>query len=203
MVTAATHSEDASMPVSEREDADVPESMPQRDMRSMLGGSCTDCGTRYSAREAVVSIFLGLKNAPRCLPCASRRLERDASELQADLVTHFARRECYLRAWQEAEQIDRADGSAPTMGVATNPVNRIVDVGEPSASAEWDAGDMACGELVLGLRMRMEKLPAGAIIRVTATDTAAPEDLPSWCRLCGHTLVAMNHPTYWIRRKGS
>jgi len=67
---------------------------------------------------------------------------------------------------------------------------------------EWDAGDMACGELVMALRMRMRNLQAADIIRITATDPAAPQDLPAWCRLCGHTLVAAMHPVYWIRRKG-
>lgn len=61
---------------------------------------------------------------------------------------------------------------------------------------------MGCGDLVMGLRVRMGKLQPGDVLRVTATDPAAPEDLPAWCRLCGHTLVATNHPHYWIRRKG-
>jgi tRNA 2-thiouridine synthesizing protein A len=67
---------------------------------------------------------------------------------------------------------------------------------------EWDAGDMGCGELVMALWLRMRNLPAGAVVRVTATDPAAPVDLPAWCRLCGHTLVAATHPVYLIRRKG-
>jgi len=67
---------------------------------------------------------------------------------------------------------------------------------------EWNAGDMGCGELVMALRVRMGNLRAGDVIRVTATDPAAPEDLPAWCRLCGHTLAATKHPVYWIRRKG-
>ena len=67
---------------------------------------------------------------------------------------------------------------------------------------EWDAGGMGCGELVMALRLRMRSLEAGDILRVRATDPAAPEDLPAWCRLCGHTLLTMNHPNYWIRRKG-
>jgi tRNA 2-thiouridine synthesizing protein A len=73
---------------------------------------------------------------------------------------------------------------------------------QPAADDEWDAGDMGCGELVMALRLRMRNLPAGAVVRVTATDPAAPLDLPAWCRLCGHTLAAMKHPVYWIRRKG-
>jgi tRNA 2-thiouridine synthesizing protein A len=71
----------------------------------------------------------------------------------------------------------------------------------PVADA-WDAGGMGCGELVMALRLRLRDLPAGAVVRVTATDPAAPLDLPAWCRLCGHTLLAMTHPVYWIRRKG-
>jgi tRNA 2-thiouridine synthesizing protein A len=61
---------------------------------------------------------------------------------------------------------------------------------------------MGCGELVMALRLRMNNLPPGGVIKVTALDPAAPEDLPAWCRLCGHTLERMSHPDYWIRRKG-
>ena len=45
-------------------------------------------------------------------------------------------------------------------------------------------------------------LPAGAVLTVTATDPAAPEDLPAWCRLTGHALLTADHPTYRIRRRG-
>jgi tRNA 2-thiouridine synthesizing protein A len=74
---------------------------------------------------------------------------------------------------------------------------------EQTPDAEWDAGDMGCGELVLALRMRMHNLPFGGLIKVTALDPGAPEDLPAWCRMTGHTLVQMNHPHYFIRRKES
>ena len=60
---------------------------------------------------------------------------------------------------------------------------------------------MGCGELVLALRLRLNALPARAVLRVIATDPAAPEDLPAWCRLTGNALVRMNHPEYLIRRK--
>ena len=70
-----------------------------------------------------------------------------------------------------------------------------------SPADAWDAGDIGCGELVLALRGRMNALPAGAVLKVTATDPAAPEDLPAWCRLTGHRLVHMSHPDYFIRRR--
>ena len=70
-----------------------------------------------------------------------------------------------------------------------------------SRDAIWDAGDLACGDLVLKLRERMEAMPPGAVLCLIALDTGAPADLPAWCRLTGHTLIGCNHPVYLIRRK--
>jgi tRNA 2-thiouridine synthesizing protein A len=66
---------------------------------------------------------------------------------------------------------------------------------------EWDAGELGCGELVLALRGRMQALAPGALLRLTALDRGAPEDLPSWCRMTGHELVEADHPVYVIRRR--
>ena len=67
--------------------------------------------------------------------------------------------------------------------------------------AAWDAGDMGCGDLVLELRMRLQSMKPGDVLKVMARDPGAPEDLPAWCRLTGHTLLSSQHPEYWIRRK--
>ena len=67
----------------------------------------------------------------------------------------------------------------------------------------WDAGDLGCGELVLQLRFRIEQLQPGALLRLVAVDPGARADLPAWCRLTGHALVAADHPVYLIRRKES
>ena len=69
------------------------------------------------------------------------------------------------------------------------------------SDAEWDAGDMGCGDLVLELRVRVEALAAGRVLRLTARDPGAPADIPAWCRMTGHALVSAQHPTYLIRRK--
>ena len=71
----------------------------------------------------------------------------------------------------------------------------------PSADAEWDAGDIACGDLVLELRLRLQPMHPGQVLKITARDAGAPADLPAWCRLTGHTLVRVAHPDYWIKRK--
>lgn len=66
---------------------------------------------------------------------------------------------------------------------------------------EWNAGDMGCGELIIELRLRMRALHPGQVLRLTARDPGAIEDLPAWCRLTGHCLVRADHPTYRVRRK--
>ena len=71
----------------------------------------------------------------------------------------------------------------------------------PSPAAEWNAGDLGCGELVLELRGRIERLKGGEVLKLTARDAGAPAEIPAWCRLTGHTLVGRHHPVYLIRRK--
>ena len=70
-----------------------------------------------------------------------------------------------------------------------------------NADATWDAGELGCGDLVLQLRFRIETLPPGRVLRLVAHDPGARADLPAWCRLTGHALVAAEHPVYLIRRK--
>ena len=69
------------------------------------------------------------------------------------------------------------------------------------ATEEWDAGDLGCGELVLELRTRLDRMLPGDVLRLVARDPGAPADLPAWCRLTGHTLLSADHPLYHVRRK--
>ncbi len=74
-----------------------------------------------------------------------------------------------------------------------------VHVGE---DAVWDAGELGCGELVLGLRKRLHAMP-GRVLKVVALDPGAPEDLPAWCRMTGHELLRHDPETgsFWIRAR--
>ena len=69
------------------------------------------------------------------------------------------------------------------------------------AALEWNAGELGCGELVLELRLRLEAMAPGQVLKLTALDPGAPADLPAWCRMTRHTLVNRQHPVYLIRRK--
>jgi len=65
----------------------------------------------------------------------------------------------------------------------------------------WDAGELGCGELVILLFLRLRALPPGARFRLTATDPGAVHDIPAWCRLTGHLLLAAEPPLFLIQRK--
>ncbi len=67
---------------------------------------------------------------------------------------------------------------------------------------EWQAGDLGCGDLVLELRSRVRAAP-GKVFKVTALDPGAPADIPAWCGMTGHQLLAHDaaSKTFWIRAK--
>jgi tRNA 2-thiouridine synthesizing protein A len=69
------------------------------------------------------------------------------------------------------------------------------------AAAEWNAGELGCGELVLELRNRLTVMKPGERLELVALDPGAPADIPAWCRMTGHTLVSAQHPVYLIQRK--
>ena len=69
------------------------------------------------------------------------------------------------------------------------------------AVAEWDAGHLGCGELVVELRFRLDTLKPGQIMKLIARDPGAPADIPAWCRMTGHALVGGQPPVYLIQRK--
>lgn len=73
----------------------------------------------------------------------------------------------------------------------------------PAFDAEWNAGALGCGELVMELLLRLRQLESGHVLRLTATDPGAPADIPAWCRMTGHILRhqdAAEH-FYFIQRK--
>jgi tRNA 2-thiouridine synthesizing protein A len=72
---------------------------------------------------------------------------------------------------------------------------------DPTPAREWDAGHKGCGEILMELRIVMLALEPRAVLKLTAHDGGAPEDLPAWCRMTGHKLVKAEHPDYWIQRR--
>jgi tRNA 2-thiouridine synthesizing protein A len=65
----------------------------------------------------------------------------------------------------------------------------------------WDAGDLACGPMLLALKRRLERLDAGQVFRLVTRDEGAPVDVPAWCRLTGHRVLHAAHPIYYLERR--
>lgn len=68
-------------------------------------------------------------------------------------------------------------------------------------AGQWAAGETGCGVLIVGLKREIHRIQAGELLRVTALDAGAAADIPAWCRLTGHTLVAADHPTYVLKKR--
>jgi tRNA 2-thiouridine synthesizing protein A len=65
----------------------------------------------------------------------------------------------------------------------------------------WDAGEIGCGQLVFELHRRMKQMKPGESLELIACDPGTPTDLPAWCRMTGHALIAADHRVYVIRRR--
>lgn len=146
------------------------------ELERLRSGRCIDCAAPLCAHTALMSLVLGFKNAPRCLACLAKGLDRDIEGMRKGVLEHIQNRDCFRAGWEWA---DRQEGGV----------------------REWDAGDMGCGDLVLELRLRLQDMKPGQVIRVIARDPGAPADMPAWCGLTGHALLEASHPVYVIRKK--
>jgi len=176
---------------------------------------CGACSQRLCGHQILFSIAMGLADRPLCLPCLASSLGRQASELRDSLWQHFRHRECYATVWAAVSGREdlRGDGLPKCLwpesdehpAASTSP-ERTGSDGQPLteiavADVEWDAGDLACGDLLLQLRQRLQGLAPGTVLGLMAYDRGAIEDLPAWCRLTGHRLLLAEHPRYRIQRK--
>jgi tRNA 2-thiouridine synthesizing protein A len=186
-----------------------------RDLESLRGRRCFGCAAPVCSHESLMSIAMGFKDAPRCLNCLAAQLQRGGAELRDYLFAYFQKRDCYREAWRWANAAEQfAPETMPRClwhdSVPQNPKPDTQNL--PAAaishspippfphSSSWDAGDMGCGDLVLELRARLQQMQSGEILKLTARDLGAPEDLPSWCRLTGHKLLRAEPPVYWIQK---
>ena len=182
------------------------------DTARLTGQPCAGCGVPLCGHAAVFALVLGYKNAPRCLPCTAAHMRDDTVALRERTLAWVQHHDCFHTAWRHAgERESSADRVRPacvfgdSTHATTPPAQAPAAEPAPGASdvpvAVWNAGPMGCGDLVLELRTRLAALPPGAVFELRAEDPGAPIDLPAWCKLTGHSMVAVAHPTYRIRRK--
>ena len=179
-----------------------------RELEVLEGARCSGCRRALCGHHALVALVMGFKSAPRCAACLSEALGLEIDgflDQVGELVQH---RDCYRAGWSWAD--GREGVEARTRPACLNSMEgkprkprAALPAGPSSGPSEdaWDAGSMGCGDLVLELRIRLGRLAPGGILRLTAMDPGAPEDIPAWCRLTGNSLLEAMHPEYKIRRK--
>jgi len=195
-----------------------------RSVRWILGRPCAgECGHALCGHDALLSITLGYRPAPRCCGCLAAELQETRAELVRRSVAWISRRDCFYRGWLWASAHEGwpgvdlppcqmggdAEPEDARTGASATPLPQSVADGaaatgrglEPDPDSDWDAGSLSCGELLLQLRKRLLAAPPGTLLRVRSDDPAAPIDLPAWCGLTGHTLLDMKPPEYWILRR--
>jgi TusA-related sulfurtransferase/uncharacterized OsmC-like protein len=79
----------------------------------------------------------------------------------------------------------------------------------PTPDAVIDGGDLDCGSgLLLMIRNAIEPLVAGNVLEIRGRDGSVREDLPAWCRMVGHALLATapaagGYTHYLVRKKAA
>ena len=185
------------------------------------GSSCSDCGARLCDHGVLCAVALGLKDRPRCLSCAANGLNRDLSTMSQHLGRWLLGKDCYKKAWILADSTrcevpcslvglfagclewDSEDSFANDLSDSSpgGMVPKFPVAQDDSRPHVYDFGDLGCGDLILELRRILRELGPGVVVRVLATDPGAPQDIPAWVRMTGHTLLGAAHPVYDLRKR--
>ena len=169
--------------------------------------SCFRRGCPLCSHEYVLSVVTGFKTTPYCADCLARGLDKSPAGFLNDAFDYIRRQPCYRSGWEWASREERQPFDRPVCiwpdEIASGEPETVPATSDAHAVPDdiWDAGDMACGELVLKLRLRLKPMQPGRTLLLTASDPGAPADIPAWCNLTGHDLLKAEHPHYWIRRK--
>lgn len=74
----------------------------------------------------------------------------------------------------------------------------------PAVAAEVDATGLTCPLPVIELSTAVEGVEVGEVVRLLATDPTARVDVPVWCRMRRHRLLALDAEegrlTFLVRR---
>ena len=118
---------------------------------------------------------------------------------QASSAANFGTVGINFRARKPAEEVEWVAAlAALNCGIpAATPPQPVFN-----ADTYYDAGDTGCafGPIDEIARL-MRRMNPGQTLEVRATDASVAVDLPAWCRLAGHRLIAQDGDRYLIRRK--
>ena len=177
------------------------------ELEQLHAPTCFRCSRSICFHEYVLSVVTGFKTTPHCTACLARGLGRSPADFLRDAYAYIRRQTCYRSGWHWASQQENQPIEQPGCIWPATPSRLQTHTATPAVDTSadpddtWDAGDMACGELVLKLRLRLKSMQAGQILLLIAQDPGAPADIPAWCNLTGHHLLSAEPPQYKIQRK--
>ena len=75
------------------------------------------------------------------------------------------------------------------------------DAGRAAATQALDARGLLCPMPVIRVQDRVRTLAGGDVLEVIATDPGTLHDIPAWCRVHGHRLIATRarEHDWWFR----
>lgn len=177
------------------------------ELEQLHAPTCFRCSRSICFHEYVLSVVTGFKTTPHCTACLASGLGRSPADFLRDAYNYIRRQTCYRSGWHWASQQENQPIEQPGCIWPATPSQLQTHTTTPAADTladpddTWDAGDMACGELVLKLRLRLKSMQAGQVLLLIAQDPGAPADIPAWCNLTGHHLLSAEPPRYKIQRK--
>ena len=84
-------------------------------------------------------------------------------------------------------------------------MNMSVDVALPQAQLAIDARNMACPMPLLKAKQGMNQITSGEILCLMATGPGSSRDIPAYCRISGHLLIAERSTDmefcYWLQKR--
>jgi hypothetical protein len=140
------------------------------DLRRMRGSFCKECGASICGHETLMSLAAGCKDSPRCMTCLSQMMGRSREEVRDHLLAYIKNRTCRNAGWIWANHEEGAEpGALPaclwpsSVSAYTKEYKKVDNVNDtaqspspnPTPDAEWDAGDLGCGEFVMDLRVKL------------------------------------------------
>jgi tRNA 2-thiouridine synthesizing protein A len=186
------------------------------DLQRLKENQCVRCGAAICGHEALMSLAMGFKDEPKCWSCLAGAMEYEREALRDQVFAYIKHRSCHYEGWRWASREEGFESdalpdclwpkSAPNAEENEFESSLLLqnEIAIPETyDSEWDAGNMGCGDLVLDLRIRINVLKPGQVLKLRATNSGAPVDLPAWCRMTGNTLIGFRHPMYFIQRKAN
>ncbi|WP_220814419.1 sulfurtransferase TusA family protein [Pseudomonas paralcaligenes] len=74
----------------------------------------------------------------------------------------------------------------------------------PACDTELDASGLNCPMPLLKAKLELNRLPSGAVLKVTATDAGSQRDFRTFATLAGHVLLHEEEGDgvfrYWLRK---